>query len=180
MFVFGIIFFIFLVIQGYLILEEETLIILASFIWLDAAGGMIRKVIEAELVQKGETIKQKFVWFLNLKKRLITKLIVLHESRVNIENVLLKVYEYSVGAILLNGFSYSVSLLKAQEVSLSQLLPYEKSVSLSECYLNRRVCNYFSLLHKSGSSLRNVKEESLVPFGGLSTGFSFTQVGRGV
>ena len=180
MFVFVIVLFVFLVVQGYLVLEEETLIILASFIWVDAAGGMIKKVIESELVHKSVVIKEKFVWFLNLKKVLITKLLGLHESRLKLEGIISKIYEYFMISLLNDSLLYSINLGQSYSISYSQTLPYDKSNSLSELYLNRRVCDYFSLLHKSGSSLRNVKEYSLVSCGGISSGFRLTQVPKGL
>lgn len=79
-----------LVFQGFILLEEETLIILASFIWLDAAGGLISNSIKSELEQKGDTIKDNYIYFLNLKKKTLESLILLHESRGNLGNTYVK------------------------------------------------------------------------------------------
>lgn len=60
---------------------EETLIILASFIWFDAAGGFFKKMLEVELVHKVDSVRFKFIWFLSLKRQLLIDLLRFHKVR---------------------------------------------------------------------------------------------------
>lgn len=69
------------VVQGFFSLEEEMLIILAGVIWLDAAGGLIRSVLEKELVYKGTLIKNSFLWFLQKQLENVETLKSLHLNR---------------------------------------------------------------------------------------------------
>jgi hypothetical protein len=78
-------FLFFLVLQGFILLEEETLIILASFIWLDAAGGLIYNGIKSELESKGDFVKENYMYFLDLKKDVLTSLLEVHKSRQNLD-----------------------------------------------------------------------------------------------
>lgn len=79
-------FLLFLVLQGFILLEEETLIILASFIWLDAAGGLIYTGIKSELESKGDFVKDNYLHFLNLKKDALISLLEVHKSRQNLDS----------------------------------------------------------------------------------------------
>ena len=56
-----------LVINGFILVEEELLIILASILWVYAAGRLIKSIILSELVYKGATVKKKYLWFLKKK-----------------------------------------------------------------------------------------------------------------
>lgn len=77
--------FLVLIFKGYILLEEETLIILASVFWVDAAGGFIRQTLESELVHKGDIIKENYLYFLQVKKDIILLLLELHERRVTLK-----------------------------------------------------------------------------------------------
>lgn len=72
----------FLLSNAYLTLDEETLIILASIIWLDAAGATFKKLLDEELVSRVTAIRLKFIWFLEVKRQLVNSLLTLHKSRV--------------------------------------------------------------------------------------------------
>jgi hypothetical protein len=61
--------------NAYLTLDEETLIILASIIWLDAAGVVFKKLLDEELVLRVNGIRLKFIWFLEVKRQLVFSLI---------------------------------------------------------------------------------------------------------
>lgn len=54
--------------QGFVLLEEELLIILASIIWVDAAGNLIQNLLKTELEYKSQVIKDKYLWFLKKKR----------------------------------------------------------------------------------------------------------------
>lgn len=71
----------FLVLQGFILLDEEFLIILASFFWLDAAGSLIREGLTTEFEVKGTKIKDSYRYFLDLKKTTIIELLELHSKR---------------------------------------------------------------------------------------------------
>lgn len=73
---------VFLLSNAYLTLDEETLIILASIIWLDAAGATFKKLLDEELVARVTAIRLKFIWFLEVKRQLVNSLITLHKSRI--------------------------------------------------------------------------------------------------
>jgi len=85
---------VFFVVQGFFSLDEEMLIILAGVVWLDAAGGLFRSVIEKELVYKGKSIRESFVWFLKKQSENVTELKTLHYSRVNSVTEFLNLKEY--------------------------------------------------------------------------------------
>jgi hypothetical protein len=72
--------------NAYLTLDEETLIILASIIWLDAAGVVFKKLLDEELVLRVNGIRLKFIWFLEVKRQLVFSLIRLHKSRVSLKH----------------------------------------------------------------------------------------------
>jgi hypothetical protein len=78
--------FLFLLSNAFLTLDEETLIILSSFVWVDAAGGLFKKLLDAELVAKVSLIRSKFTWFLNLKRQLLVDLIRLHKTRLSLKS----------------------------------------------------------------------------------------------
>lgn len=77
-------FFLFLISNAFLTLDEETLIILSSFIWVDAAGALFKKLLDAELVLKILQVRSKFTWFLKLKRQLLVDLIRLHKTRIGL------------------------------------------------------------------------------------------------
>ena len=68
MYWFGFLFVLLFVVQGFFSLDEEMLIILAGIFWLDAAGALIRNIIEKELVYKAVLIKDNFLWFLQKQR----------------------------------------------------------------------------------------------------------------
>ena len=69
---------VFLVVNSFLLLEEEILIVFAGILWLDAAGGLIRNVLWTELEERGDKIKDKFKWYLLAKKKLMEHLLSQH------------------------------------------------------------------------------------------------------
>ena len=61
---------IFLITNGIVLLEEELLIIIASFVWVDAAGKLIKNFLVNELEHKSVVLKNKYIWFLKRKLKL--------------------------------------------------------------------------------------------------------------
>lgn len=74
-----------LVFKGFILFEEETLIILASLVWVFAAGDLILQTIKAELEDKGDLIKDQYLFFLKLKRNTILSLLDMHKSRINLD-----------------------------------------------------------------------------------------------
>lgn len=91
---------VFLVTQSFFFIEEETLILLASLVWLDAAGGFIRKILESELENRGDIIKNKFSWYLQQKENLLENLVKEHKKRAEFVSDISKVYSYIVREVL--------------------------------------------------------------------------------
>jgi hypothetical protein len=60
-----------LVSNAFFTFDEETLIILASFVWFDAAGGLFKTMLDAELVHKVDAVRSKFVWVFVFKTSII-------------------------------------------------------------------------------------------------------------
>lgn len=65
-------------------LDEESLIILCSFLWLDAAGGLFKNLLDGELVHKVEVIRAKFVWYLSVKRLFLLDLLGAHTARLKL------------------------------------------------------------------------------------------------
>lgn len=105
----------FLVLKGFVLVEEELLIILASIFWIDLAGSFIREILETELVYKSDVIKENYLFFLNLKKELILEIKELHESRLVLEESFYRpLQEYFVRYFLeeaVNSFLYNSVIL---------------------------------------------------------------------
>jgi len=84
---------VFLVVNSFVMIEEESLVVIASFIWLDAAGGVIRQMLTSELEGRGDKIKETFEWYLQAKKNLINLLIEKHQERANLSKSILGLYD---------------------------------------------------------------------------------------
>lgn len=89
-----------LITNSFLFLEEETLVLLASILWLDAAGSLIRNLLETELENKGDIIKEKFVWYLSMKEKLIGLLISKHQERKKVAEELKDIYNYYIETLV--------------------------------------------------------------------------------
>ncbi len=74
-----------LFIEGYILLEEEFLIILANIFWLSTFSKFILISIEQELYYKSNMIKYSYEFFLYLKKMVIIDIINLHKNRLVIK-----------------------------------------------------------------------------------------------
>ena len=94
MYWFGFLFVLLFVVQGFFSLDEEMLIILAGIFWLDAAGALIRNIIEKELVYKAVLIKDNFLWFLQKQRENIQELKTLHLIRSHVLVDFIKLKDY--------------------------------------------------------------------------------------
>lgn len=92
-----------IVAQGFILVDEETLVLVASVVWLDAAGGLIRSALKSVLEDKGDSIKEKFSWYLGAKKRLLELLIAKHESRKMMAEEMSQVYGAYVSELVDKG-----------------------------------------------------------------------------
>jgi len=109
---------VFLVVNSFIMLEEESLVLLSSFIWLDAAGGIIREGLTSELEGRGDKIKETFSWYLRGKKNLVTLLIKKHETREDLGKMLSGVYELFINRLLngvLASYGYNYIVVSNQE-----------------------------------------------------------------
>jgi hypothetical protein len=76
--------FLFLITNAYLTFDEELLVVIAAFLWTDAAGSFFRRVASEELVYKVDTLRLKFVSMLFLRRSLLRDLLELHIFRQNL------------------------------------------------------------------------------------------------
>lgn len=151
----------FLVINGFIVLDEETLIILASFVWVDAAGGFIRKALDAELVHKGTVIRDKFFWFLNRKKEIGLELISFYKDRKEYQSNLLLLYNFYssklVGELLTHYYVGKAALSQVER----ELLVSQKNESLPKEVLSKRLNFTVTLFNQSGSDITYASDYSL-------------------
>jgi len=70
--------------QGYILVEEEILIIIGSIMWVDAAGKLIKEGIGVEIEGKSMDIKGKYEWFLDKKREIMGRGIRVYKERVEI------------------------------------------------------------------------------------------------
>jgi hypothetical protein len=109
---------IFLIGNSFLMLEEESVVILASLVWLDAAGSSIREALRSELESRGDVIKETFVWYLKAKTVLIGLLLSKHEGRTKLADDLSNVYGVFVESLLaavLSGYHKDLKVVSHQE-----------------------------------------------------------------
>lgn len=153
MFIFFIFICIFLVTQGFLVLDEEMLIIMASVFWVDAAGGMIRKAINNELVLKGSTIKDKFVWFLDTKKLIILDLVKLHQERTKLPSQLNLLFGGVVSKLVTATFVNFYNNLILIKISSRLSLVTEMCSGLAESFYYEKLDKTLSIVSDSGSDM---------------------------
>jgi len=133
-----------LITQSFLFLEEETLILIASIFWLDAAGELIRKLLEKELEGKGDLIKEKFVWYLSMKEKLIGLLISKHEERKKIAEEVKEIYSYYIDQLL----EHSVNNYREDSIVISQNEVKNDIVLTGKQVINDIALNEFEKIFK--------------------------------
>ena len=106
----------FLVVNGFLFLDEELLIIMASIAWLDAAGGFIRNALWSELEDRGTKIKAQFEWFLNSKRNLTELVLSFHKKRVSFAGDLGLLYNYIIHGIVYKVICLSLKTSKILKI----------------------------------------------------------------
>jgi hypothetical protein len=67
--------------SGLFTFDEEGLIILCSFLWVDAAGGLFRTALDSELISKVAVIRSKFSWYIISKREFVLDLLKIHNGR---------------------------------------------------------------------------------------------------
>lgn len=97
--------------QGFILLEEELIIILASIIWVDAAGTLIKNLLTNEVDYKSNLIKEKYLWFLYKKKELQNTLIIMYSKRVIMYTWLQEFKSYILVLLILNSVVYFLNNL---------------------------------------------------------------------
>jgi hypothetical protein len=92
--------------QGFILLEEELLIIVASIVWVDAAGNLIKNLIENEVEVKSKLIKDKYEWFLLKKKESFNNLLNLYLKRLIFSNQIKKLEKDIIILLINNNILY--------------------------------------------------------------------------
>ncbi len=110
MFIIGVFVIIFLVTQGFILLEEETLILIAGIFWVDLAGSFIRTFLVSELEHKGDKISEEYTKFFKFKEENITLLYILHRKRF-VGSEVVSSYLKSREIILFSVLIYSIETL---------------------------------------------------------------------
>lgn len=116
----GIIIFLLVLIVGnsFVLLEEETIVLIASIVWVDAAGGLIREALTTELEGKGDKIKETFDWYLYAQKELIgeclTKHVVREDAVAGTEGMYEEYIEGLLGGVYAN-YESNQNILANQE-----------------------------------------------------------------
>jgi len=151
-------------------LDEETLIILCSFLWLDAAGGLFKQLLDGELVHKVAAIRSKFLWYLSVKRSFLQDLLRVHGGRVSLAKVLTslnntivlslltsticlfldsftleKRYASHLWVVNFGGVVYHLTLLNKLEASLS-LFPFSSTLLIKTSNFDAASSVAYSLL----------------------------------
>ena len=92
--------------QGFILLEEELLIIMASIVWVDAAGKLIKELLINELEYKSQVIKDKYLWFLERKIDLNKYLITMYTHRKSLINWSTQLQVYVIISLVINSLQY--------------------------------------------------------------------------
>lgn len=116
--------------------DEETLIILATVFWFDAAGGLFKTMLDSELVHKVNSVESKFIWFLELKKNLLLDVVAFHRTRLNLSSLLLNFHNSFVSILLvvsltsyLNGLGLKLSYTEESHLSsFGNAVQYDKII----------------------------------------------------
>jgi len=63
---------VFIIVNGWVIVEEEILILLSAFMWLDAAGSFLNKKVWSSIEQKGDLVKEKIISQIHLRGEVLS------------------------------------------------------------------------------------------------------------
>jgi len=110
--------------------DEETLIIIATIVWIDAAGGLFKSMLDSELVHKVNSIEVKFVWFLDLKRKLLLDVVSFHQTRLNLSQLLSTFHNSFVSLLLVTILNSYVNgqIIKLAHTKESYLTSFGDSV----------------------------------------------------
>lgn len=99
--------------NGFILLEEELLIILANFFWVYIAGSFIKNLLINELEYKSSVLRTKYVWFLKKKLKLDDSVIRSYYKRFVFLRVDMETAEYYIPKLIENNikYYYSASIL---------------------------------------------------------------------
>jgi hypothetical protein len=115
----------FIVVNSFVVLEEESLVFIASFLWIDAAGSVIREALTSELEGKGDKIKEVFEWYLTAQKNLEEVLITKHKLREDLVKGLVGIYSLYLERLL-------DSIVKSYQEDYTTLLSQERKNDIVE------------------------------------------------
>jgi len=94
--------------SGFFTFEEEGLIILCSFLWVDAAGGLFKTALDSELVSKVAAIRSKFSWYIVSKQAFILDLLKVHHARVNLVHSVIFFNNWLLASLVKNSLALTV------------------------------------------------------------------------
>lgn len=115
----------FIVVNSFVVLEEESLVFIASFLWIDAAGSVIREALTSELEGKGDKIKEVFEWYLTAQKNLEEVLITKHKLREDLVKGLVGIYSLYLERLL-------DSVVKSYQEDYTNILTQERKNDIVE------------------------------------------------
>lgn len=123
--------------NGFTLLEEELLIILASFIWVDAAGKLINSMLKQYLVDIGLIIKNKYLWFLLKKKEISILLIKIYYKRIALIYLINDIQSFILLNLISNSIIYFLNnsiLLKKYNILI--LINNFGSILIKDIFMN--------------------------------------------
>lgn len=123
--------------NGFILLTEELLIVLAGIIWVYTAGKLINNLLKQYLVDFGLIIKNKYLWFLLKKKEINIFLIRVYYKRIVIMYLINDIQKYILLNIINNSILYFLNnfiLLKKYNILL--LLNSYSSLIIKDIIIN--------------------------------------------
>lgn len=126
-----------LITNGFVLLEEELLIVLAGFIWVHAAGKLINNLLKQYLIDVGLIIKNKYLWFLLKKKEISIFLIRIYYKRMALIYLINDIQAFILINLINNSIIYFLNnsiLLKKYNILL--LLNNFGSILIKDIFMN--------------------------------------------
>lgn len=110
-----------LITNGFVLLTEELLIVLAGFVWVYLAGNLINNLLKQYLINIGLIIKNKYLWFLLKKKEINIFVIRVYYKRIVLMYLIKDIQKYLLLNIINNSIIYFLNnfiLLKKYNILL--------------------------------------------------------------
>lgn len=152
--------FVILVSNVFFSFDEESIIIFASVLWVDAAGGLFKKFFDAELVHKSTATRDKFVGFLSLKRSLALELLQYHRTRKHLAVVVSELNNYFLFAttsVLVGNFLQSV---RSRRLYTARLIVTTIGAAVHFERLARNLETSMAIVHFSGTDVRSLNRNT--------------------